>query len=125
MSCQFYSIRYPQNRSEKARDVREGCMSKHALIGTKKNRKHGKCDILEASKAPELEKRGVARAGLELVHITKANIKESKPLKRGPCRKGFREEIRYAACNIFICCYMLHSHREYVALMEQHLKDTT
>ena len=46
----------------------------------------------EASKAPVLEQRGVGRARSEPVHMTKAKIKEGKPLKRGPCRKGFREK---------------------------------
>ena len=56
-----------------------------------RNRKQRKCNVLEASKAPEHENRVVGRSGPELVHMTKAGIKEGKPLKRGPCRKGFRE----------------------------------
>ena len=60
--------------------------------GRNKNRKQRKCNVLAISKAPEIEKRGVGQTGLELVHMTEANIKEGKPLKRGPCRKDFREK---------------------------------
>ena len=62
------------------------------MAGKEKYRKQGIYNVLGASKAPELEKRGVGCSGPKPVHMTETNIKESKPLNRGPCRKGFREK---------------------------------
>ena len=88
----------PRNRSEKTQDVQEGWWD--SMVWQEKDRKHGKCNVLEASKAPELEKTVVGRSGPELVHMTRANIKEDKPLKRGPYRKGFRKKSRAIECTI-------------------------
>ena len=61
------------------------------MVWQEKSSKHAKCNVIETLKAPYLETRGVGCSRLEPVHMTEADIKEGTPLKRVPCRKGFRE----------------------------------
>ncbi len=56
------------------------------MVWQEKDRKHGKINVLVASKAPELEKRGVGCSGPETVHMT--DIKEGKPLKARTLPQG-------------------------------------
>ena len=79
----------PRNHSEKTRDFRDPWWD--FMVWQEKNRNQGKCNVLEASKAPELEKRLVGRSRPELVRMTKASIKESKPLKQRNLPQGLSE----------------------------------
>ena len=68
-----------------------------------KNAKQGNYNVFKELRTPELEKRVAGTTGPEQVHISNAREKRAEPLKRGPCRKGFREQsqnaLKKSVCN--------------------------
>ena len=71
------------------------------MVRQEKSRKQAKYNVLEASKAPELEKRDVGCSGPERVHMTKPNTKEGTTTEARTLPQGLsgQKQLLGAMCN--------------------------